>query len=117
MKLTVRQKIFVYVGLLVLILGSFHIFTNQYYTVSLFNQFREEEIGAVYLNAAPAEQIEILKTYVIDKLQRFWLEKWLLFVTTGLLFSLWISGVLTKPLRKLVAAIERVSQAIERRIR
>lgn len=110
MKLTVRQKIFVYVGLLVLILGSFHIFTNQYYTVSLFNQFREEEIGAVYLNAAPAEQIEILKTYVIDKLQRFWLEKWLLFVTTGLLFSLWISGVLTKPLRKLVAAIERVSQ-------
>ncbi len=97
-------------GLLVLILGAFHILTNHFYMDFLFDQFRKEEIGASYLNALPGEQIEILKTYVLGKMQQFWLGKWVFFVATGLFFSLWISGVLTIPLRKLVAAIERVAQ-------
>ncbi|EST53501.1 histidine kinase [Brevibacillus panacihumi W25] len=110
MTLTVRQKIFICMGLLVLILGGSHAVTNLVYMESLFDQFRNEEIGAAFLNAPPEEQIEILKTYVVGKMELFWLGKWGFFIATGLFFSLWISGVLTLPLRKLVAAIERVAK-------
>ncbi|MFC4799332.1 sensor histidine kinase [Neobacillus sp. GCM10023253] len=110
MTLTVRQKIFVCMGVLVVILGAFHILTNHFYIDFLFDQFRKEEMGLSYLNAPPWEQIEILKTYVLGEMQQFWLGKWVLFVATGLLFSLWISGMLTIPLRKLVGAIERVAK-------
>lgn len=67
-------------------------------------------IGTPYLNAQLEEQIEILKTYVSVKMQKFGLGNWVFFVGIGLFISLWISGVLTIPLRKLVAAIERVAQ-------
>ncbi|MEH7353502.1 ATP-binding protein [Neobacillus drentensis] len=110
MTLTVRQKIFVSMGLLVLIIGGAHAVTKQAYMESLFDQFRKEEIDTSYLNALPGEQIEILKTYVSGKMQKFWLGNWVFFIATGLFFSLWISGVLTIPLRRLVAAIERVAQ-------
>ncbi|BFH65388.1 sensor histidine kinase [Paenibacillus azoreducens] len=110
MMLTVRQKIFIYMGLLVLIIGGAHAVTKQVYMESVFDQFRKEEISASYLNAPPGEQIEILKTYVSGKMQKFGLENWVFFIAIGLLFSLWISGLLTIPLRKLVAAIERVAQ-------
>lgn len=69
MKLTVRQKIFAYMGLLVLIIGVSHAVTNQVYMNFLFDQFRAEEIGVAYVNATPSEQIEILKTYVTDKMK------------------------------------------------
>ena len=110
MTLTVRQKIFICMGLLVLILGGSHAVTNLVYMESLFDQFRNEEIDAAFLNAPPEEQIEILKTYVVGKMEFFWLGKWGFFIATGLFFSLWISGVLTLPLRKLIAAIERVAK-------
>gem|GEM_PF-709822 len=102
--------VFVCMGLLVLILGGSHAVTNLVYMESLFDQFRNEEINAVFLNAPPEEQIEILKTYVTAKMEFFWLGKWGFFIATGLFFSLWISGVLTLPLRKLIAAIERVAK-------
>ncbi|MFE5320924.1 sensor histidine kinase [Paenibacillus sp. NPDC056579] len=110
MTMTVRQKIFVSMGLLVLMIGGSHIVNNQVYMESLFDQFSQEEIDTSYLNALPGEQIEILKTYVIGKMKRFWLGNWVFFVTIGLFFSLWISGVLTLPLRKLITAIERVAR-------
>lgn len=110
MTLTVRQKIFIYMGLLVLILGGAHAVTKQAYMESLFDQFRKEEISASYLNALPGEQIEILKTYVSNNMQNFALGNWVFFIVIGLFCSLWISGVLTIPLRKLVAAIERVAK-------
>ncbi len=110
MTLTVRQKIFVCMGLLVLVIGGSHAITNQVYMGSLFDQFRKEEINAAFLNASPGDQVEILKTYVLGKMEFFWLGKWVFFLATGLFFSLWISGVLTLPLRKLIAAIERVAQ-------
>ncbi|MFF2445712.1 sensor histidine kinase [Neobacillus sp. NPDC058068] len=110
MTLTVRKKIFVSMGLLVLIIGGAHAITKQAYMESLFDQFRKEEIDTSYLNSLPGEQIEILKTYVSGKMQKFGLGNWVFFIAIGLLFSLWISGVLTIPLRKLVAAIERVAE-------
>ncbi|MBB6670106.1 sensor histidine kinase [Cohnella nanjingensis] len=110
MKLTVRQKIFICMGLAVLIIGGAHAVTKQVYMESLFDQFRKEEISASYLNAPPGEQIEILKTYVSGKMQKFGFENWIIFIAIGLLISLWISGMLTIPLRKLVAAIERVAK-------
>lgn len=110
MRLTVRQKIFVCMGLLVLILGASHILTNQLYINSLFDQFREEGISTSYLNAPPGEQIEIVKSFITGKMQKLWLEKWVIFVASGLFVSLWVSRVLTNPLRKLVVAIERVAQ-------
>lgn len=110
MKMTVRQKIFAYMGLLVLIIGVSHAVTNQVYMNFLFDQFRTEEIGAAYMNATPSEQIEILKTYVTDKMKWIGPGKGAFIVAIGLFFSLWISGVLTLPLRKLMAAIERVAK-------
>ncbi|MBB6730615.1 sensor histidine kinase [Cohnella zeiphila] len=110
MTLTVSQKVFVWMGLLVLLIGGAHVVTKQVYMESLFDQFRKEEVGASYLNASPGEQIEILKSYVSVKMQRFLLGNWLFFIAIGLFFSLWISGLLTIPLRKLVAAIERVAR-------
>ncbi|WNQ11795.1 ATP-binding protein [Paenibacillus aurantius] len=108
--LTVRHKIFIFMGLVVLLLGGTHAVTKQAYMESLFDQFRQEEIGASYLNAPPEEQIELLKTYVSGKMQNLMLGNSVFFVAIGLFVSLWISGVLTRPLRKLVAAIERVAQ-------
>lgn len=110
MTLTVRQKIFVCMGLLVFIIGGVHAVTKQAYMESLFDQYRKEEISSAYLNAPPGEQIEHLKTYVSGEMRKFELGNWFFFIATGLFASLWISGVLTIPLRKLVAAIERVAQ-------
>lgn len=110
MKLTVRQKIFVCMGLIVLIIGGVHAITKQVYMEAQFDEFRMNEISAAYLNAPPGEQIEILKTYVSGKMKKYVLGNLVFFIATGLLVSLWISGILTVPLRKLVAAIERVAQ-------
>ncbi|MCC3373640.1 cell wall metabolism sensor histidine kinase WalK [Cohnella sp. REN36] len=107
--MTVRLKIFIFMGLL-LIIGFSHAITNQMYMDSLFNEFRNKEIDASYLNASPGEQIEILKTYVTGRMKPIGIGNGVFFLILGLLFSLWISGMLTLPLRKLVAAIERVAQ-------
>ncbi|WP_168121265.1 HAMP domain-containing sensor histidine kinase [Paenibacillus sp. HB172176] len=107
---TVRQKIFIYMGLLVLMIGAAYALYNQVYLAFLFDQFRKEEISAAFLNSPPEEQIESLKMYVLSKMKLYWFEKWGIFLAVCLFFSLWISGVLTRPLRKLIAAIERVTQ-------
>jgi two-component system sensor histidine kinase BaeS len=110
MKLTVRRKIFICIGLAVLMIGGAHAFTKQVYLETVFDQFRQEELSDAYLNASAAEQIGMVKAYVSDKMQTFGLKDWLFFMAVGLLFSFWISGMLTAPLRKLMAAIERVAQ-------
>jgi len=108
--MTVRRKIFIFVGLL-LIVGISHAIVNQWYMNFLFNEFRNNEIvTSSYINASPGEQIEIFKTYFTNKMKQFGIGNGILFVVLGLFFSLWTSGVLTLPLRKLGAAIERVKQ-------
>jgi len=109
-RLTVRQKIFAYMGLLVLIVAFSHAITNQVYMNFVFDKFGKEEMDASYLSSSPREQIEILNAYVAGKMKWVGLAKGIFFVATGLFFSLWISGVLTLPLRKLMAAIERVAR-------
>lgn len=108
--MTVRHKIFLYMGLLVLIISVSHAVINQIYMNYVFDQFRKEQIGAAYLNAPPGEQVEILKAYVTDKMKWIGPGKGVFILAIGLFFSLWISGVLTLPLKKLMAAIERVGQ-------
>ncbi|MXQ54242.1 sensor histidine kinase [Shimazuella alba] len=110
MKMTVRQKIFAYMGLLVLIITLSHIFTYQIYMNLVFDEFRKEQIGTAFLKASPDHQMEMLKTFVIDKMKLMGVGIAVFFIATGLYFSLWISGVITLPLRKLVAAIERVAK-------
>ncbi|MBD0378684.1 sensor histidine kinase [Paenibacillus sedimenti] len=116
MKMTVRMKIFAYMGLLVLIVGITFSITTKVYTGSLIDQFQRERIDDNYLSATPEEQIAIFKAYFLDNMR---LSKLLqvtqgvrlfFFIVIGLLFSYWISGVLALPLKKLIAAIERVAQ-------
>ncbi|WP_168118749.1 HAMP domain-containing sensor histidine kinase [Paenibacillus sp. HB172176] len=109
MKPTVRQKIFLFMGLLVFLTGSAYSFGNRVSLEALFDQFREEEMSTAFAEASPADQIELLKTYVIGHMKLLWLAKWGIFIAVGLFFSLWVSGILTRPLRKLIAAIERVT--------
>lgn len=116
MKMTVRMKIFACMGLLVLIVSITFSLTTQMYTAGLIDQFQREQIDADYLSATPEEQLEIFKSYFLDKTR---LDELLqvtngvrlsFFVAIGLFFSFWISGVLTLPLKKLIAAIECVAQ-------
>ena len=108
--MTVRRKILLFVGLL-LVIGISHAIVNQLYMNYLFDKFRNEEIGtSSYLNASPGEQIEIFKTFFTSRMKGFGIGNGILFIVIGLFFSLWTSGVLTLPLRKLGAAIERVKQ-------
>ncbi|MFE1625192.1 sensor histidine kinase [Brevibacillus reuszeri] len=109
MKMTVRMKIFA-MGLLLLIVGNIISLTTQVYTAGLFDQFQREQIDEIYLSASPEEQIEIVKSYFLDKMEMNVLLRASIFLLIGLSFSFWISGVLTHPLKKLVAAIERVAQ-------
>ncbi|MBO9609341.1 MAG: HAMP domain-containing histidine kinase [Paenibacillaceae bacterium] len=108
--MTVRQKIFLYMGLLVLIVSISHAIPTQVYTGYLFDRFQREELDPGYLNASPQEQLEMVKTYVLDNSRPIGIIKLCFFVVVGLLFSFWMSGVLTLPLRKLLTAIERVAQ-------
>lgn len=116
MKLTVRMKIFAYMGLLVLIVSFTFSWTTQTYMGNLIDQFQREQMDADYLRATPTEQIEIFKAYFLDHTQINALisvtdgTRFSFFVVLGLLFSFWISGVLTRPLKKLITAIERVTQ-------
>jgi Signal transduction histidine kinase len=110
MKWTVRRKIFVSIGLAVIMIGGAHAVTKQAYMASLFDQFLENETAGAYLQASTAEQIGMLKAYVSDKMQAYWLKNWLMFMAVGLLLSYGISGMLTAPLRRLMAAIERVAR-------
>ncbi|WP_301168787.1 sensor histidine kinase [Brevibacillus nitrificans] len=109
MKMTVRMKIFA-MGLLLLIVGNTISLTTQVYTGGLFDQFQREQIDDTYLSASPKEQIEILKSYFLEKMELNVIIRASIFVMIGLSFSFWISGVLTLPLKKLITAIERVSQ-------
>ena len=93
----------------VLIVSVSHSVINQVYTGNLYDKFQKEEINTHYLNAPANEQIKILKTYIMGKSPLLGVGKGFLFVTFGLFFSFWISGVLTLPLKKLVSAIERVA--------
>ncbi|RAP78569.1 sensor histidine kinase [Paenibacillus montanisoli] len=116
MNMTVRMKIFACMGLLVLIVSITFSLTTQAYTDSLIDQFQKKHINADYLSATPEEQIEILRSYFHDKMQLNELlqvthgARLFFFITIGLIFSFWISGVLTLPLKKLISAIERVAQ-------
>ena len=107
--MTVRQKIFVHMGLLVLIVSITHATTTQIYTGYLFDQFQKEHVDTQYVSASSAEQINIMKTYIMDKTQLIGFIKGFSLIAIGLFFSFWISGVITLPLRKLVSAIERVA--------
>ncbi|MDQ1914802.1 ATP-binding protein [Paenibacillus sp. GD4] len=115
MKMTVRMKIFACMGLLVFIVSITFSLTTQFYAAGLFDQFQREQIDANYLRAAPEEQIEIFKSFFLENMQLNALfqvthgVRLFFFVAIGLLFSFWISGVLTLPLKKLIAAIERVA--------
>lgn len=116
MKMTVRMKIFACMGLLVIIVSLTFAFTTQIYSSSLIDQFERERIDAHYLSATPEEQIEMFKSYFLDNMQLKALlnvthgVRLFFFVAIGMIFSFWLSGVLTLPLKKLIAAIERVSQ-------
>ncbi|WP_079911023.1 cell wall metabolism sensor histidine kinase WalK [Paenibacillus sp. 32352] len=116
MKMTVRMKIFACMGLLVFIVSITFSLTTRVYTGSLIDQFQREQLDAHYLNATPEEQIEIFKSYILDNMSLNELitvthgVRLFFFITIGLFFSFWISGVLTLPLKKLIAAIERVAQ-------
>jgi len=116
MKMTVRMKIFACMGLFVLIVSISFSLTTQMYTASLIDQFQREHIDADYLSATPEEQVELILSYINDKTR---LDELLqvtnglrlsFFVAIGLIFSFWISGVLTLPLKKLIDAIERVAK-------
>lgn len=116
MKLSVRVKIFAYMGLLVLIVSFTFSFTTQIYMSNLINRFQKEQMDADYLRATPTEQIEIFKAYFLDHTQLNVLisvtngARFIFFIVLGLFFSFWISGVLTRPLKKMITAIERVAQ-------
>ena len=116
MKITFRMKVFACMVLLMLIVSITFSLTTQLYAGELVDQFRKERIDANYLKAMPEDQIEIFISYFIDNMKLDTLlnvthgVRLLFFITIGLLFSFWISGVLTLPLKKLIAAIERVAQ-------
>ncbi|QOT12164.1 HAMP domain-containing histidine kinase [Paenibacillus sp. JNUCC32] len=114
--MTVRMKMFACMGLIVFIVSITFSLTTQVYTSGLIDQFQREQIDANYLSASPEEQIEIFKSYILDNMQLNELlnvthgVRLFFFVAIGLFFSYWMSGVLTLPLKKLIAAIERVAQ-------
>ncbi|HZG17511.1 MAG TPA: ATP-binding protein [Candidatus Bathyarchaeia archaeon] len=110
MKMTVRMKIFAYMGLVMLIMSIATSLFTLGYTGGLFDKFQSEQIDANYLSASPDEQIEIFKSFFLDEMRKNVLIKVFFFVTIGFFFSFWISGVLTLPLKKLIVAIERVAQ-------
>ncbi|MHA2856046.1 sensor histidine kinase [Paenibacillus lautus] len=116
MKMTVRMKMFACMGLIVFIVSITFSLTTQVYTSGLIDQFQREQINANYLSASPEEQFEIFKSYILDNMQLNELlnvthgVRLFFFVAIGLFFSYWMSGVLTLPLKKLIAAIERVAQ-------
>lgn len=116
MKMTVRMKMFACMGLIVFIVSITFSLTTQVYTSGLIDQFQREQIDANYLSASPEEQIEIFKSYILDNMQLNELlnvthgVRLFFFVAIGLFFSYWMSGVLTLPLKKLIAAIERVAE-------
>ncbi|WP_255570271.1 cell wall metabolism sensor histidine kinase WalK [Cohnella sp. CFH 77786] len=103
-------------GLLVLIVSMTFALTTQVYSSNLIDQFQREHIDARYLSAEPEEQIEMFKSFFLDNMRANALlnvthgVRLFSFIAIGLVFSFWISGVLTHPLKKLIAAIERVSQ-------
>ncbi|MFE1218524.1 sensor histidine kinase [Paenibacillus lactis] len=110
------MKVFAFMVLLMIIVSITFSLTTQLYAGELVDQFRKERIDANYLKAMPEDQIEIFISYFIDNMKLDTLlnvthgVRLLFFITIGLLFSFWISGVLTLPLKKLIAAIERVAQ-------
>ncbi|WP_159887544.1 sensor histidine kinase [Paenibacillus puerhi] len=116
MKMTVRMKIFAYMVLLVFLISFTFSLTTQVYTAGLIDRFQREQLHADYLSAAPEEQFEIFKSFFIGNtrlealLQVTHGARLLFFVAIGLIFSYWLSGILTHPLKKLIAAIERVAQ-------
>ncbi|WP_090233983.1 sensor histidine kinase [Fictibacillus solisalsi] len=116
MRMTFRMKVFASMVLLMLIVSITFSLTTQIHTAKLIDQFQRKQIDADYLRATPEEQIEIFKTYFLDNMQMDVLlnvthgVRLFFFIAIGLLFSFWISGVLTRPLKRLIAAIERVAQ-------
>jgi two-component system sensor histidine kinase BaeS len=108
--MTVRRKMFVAMGTLIVLVCVAYAIATRGYLGGLFYRFQNERLDAAYLNASHAEQIAMLRAYVLHAMRSVGMEMGIFFTAIGLMFVFWLSGALTRPLRKLGVAIEQVAQ-------
>jgi two-component system sensor histidine kinase BaeS len=110
------MKVFFCMVFLMFIVSITFSLTTQVYTEELIDQFQREKIDANYLKATPKAQIEIFKSYFLENMQMNALlnvtqgVRLFFFVVIGLLLSFWISGLLTRQLKRLIPALEQVTR-------
>lgn len=104
--MTVRGKIFAVMAIVVFLVSAAYVGTTQGYLESLFVRY--------YLDLNPAgvqpEQIEGLQQYIMDRMEMKAVTVTLYIAGVAVVVCFLISGMLVKPLKRLIGVMEKVAE-------
>jgi len=103
--MTIRFKIFCGMALLVILVSAAYIGTTQGYLGSLFGRYFTEGVPRD-INSG---QIAGFKDYVMDQMKVKAVNVTLFTAGLALVISYWLSGLITRPLEKLISVMEQVA--------
>lgn len=104
--MTVRGKIFSVMAVLVCLVSAAFIGTTQGYLGSLFARYFTEEGGS---DVRP-EQLEGIRLYILERMENKALTVTLYVAGIAAVMCYWFSGMLVKPLRRLIRVMEKVAE-------
>ncbi|WP_330163221.1 HAMP domain-containing protein [Paenibacillus woosongensis] len=103
--MTLRSKIFDGMALLVLLVGAAYVGTTQGYLGSLFAQYFTENVPS---DIEP-DQLEGIRDYIMSRMGMKAVTVTLFTAGIALLIGYWLSGIMTRPLRRLITEMDKVA--------
>src|SRR5690242_8441704 len=105
--MTVRAKLFISMAVLVASVSFAYIGTTQGFLGALFGRFLLGDAGAA--SGIRAEQLDAIRSYVLEHMESKALAVTLYTAAISGVIGYWFSGMLVRPLRRLIAVMERVA--------
>ncbi|WP_019640766.1 sensor histidine kinase [Paenibacillus fonticola] len=103
--MTLRSKIFGGMALLVLLVSAAYVGTTQGYLGSLFAQYFSDEAA---IEIEP-DQLQGIRDYIMSRMGMKAVTVTLFTAGIALLIGYWLSGTMTRPLKRLIAEMDKVA--------
>ncbi|MCQ6560577.1 sensor histidine kinase [Paenibacillus mendelii] len=104
--MTVRGKIFTVMAVLVVLVSVAYIGTTQGFLGSLFARYYSEGGGG----EVPVEQLEGLRGFILEQMELKAITVTLYVAGITAVVCYWLSGMLVRPLKRLIAVMDRVAR-------
>ncbi|GAA0133738.1 hypothetical protein YSY43_05780 [Paenibacillus sp. YSY-4.3] len=103
--MTLRTKIFGGMALLVLLVGAAYAGTTQGYLGSLFAQYLSDEVPS----KIEPDELEGIRDYIMSRMGMKAIPVTLFTAGIALMIGYWLSGMMTRPLKRLIAEMNKVA--------